>query len=99
MSIPPSLHMLTFAGIVEPAFAEYLSSLTDVPATLETAERDSSGKVTLGLIHNCILCPFSNGNLVTSAIQNNFACWHITVSCACYVRACHLAQIQLDICF
>ena len=75
--------MLTFAGIVEPAFAEYLSSLTDVPATLETAERDSSGKVTLGLIHNCIFCSFSNGNLVTSAIQNNFACctsqYHVLV--------------------
>lgn len=34
-----------FAGIVETLFAEYLSSLTDVPATLETADRDSAGKV------------------------------------------------------
>ncbi len=35
------------AGIVETQFAEYLSGLTDVPATLETQERDSAGKVTL----------------------------------------------------
>jgi len=38
-----------FAGIVETQFAEYLSSLTDVPATLETTERDSAGKVMLML--------------------------------------------------
>ena len=36
-----------FAGIVETQFAEYLSSLTDVPATLETTDRDSAGKVML----------------------------------------------------
>ncbi|DBA68064.1 TPA: hypothetical protein ACH3X2_014084 [Trebouxia sp. C0005] len=32
------------ASIVETQFAEYLSSLTDIPATLETTERDSAGK-------------------------------------------------------
>lgn len=33
------------AGIVDAQFAKYLSSLTDVPSTLETTERDSVGKV------------------------------------------------------
>ena len=37
--------MFWAAGIVDAQFAEYLSSLTDVPSTLETAERDSAGKV------------------------------------------------------
>ena len=38
-------HMFWAAGIVDAQFAEYLSSLTDVPSTLETSERDSAGKV------------------------------------------------------
>ena len=44
-----------FAGIVETQFAEYLSSLTDVPATLETTDRDSAGKVML--MHCLYLLP------------------------------------------
>ena len=38
-------HVFWAAGIVDAQFAEYLSSLTDVPSTLETTERDSAGKV------------------------------------------------------
>ena len=42
------------AGIVDPQFAEYLSTLTDIPAALETTEQDSTGKVHAGLHDACI---------------------------------------------
>lgn len=39
------MNLFWAAGIVDAQFAKYLSSLTDVPSTLETTERDSVGKV------------------------------------------------------
>ena len=61
-------------GIVETGFAEYLSGLTDVPATLETTESDTNGKVTLHLCQAALFGFTIHKSAAQHAHHSNFLC-------------------------